>query len=87
MMLYWAPLLLAPIIDLRGHKNYQYNMIMMVKAWPAEQCMTAKKIVKTRPLEPYEGLSSQGMTPSPGAHCGRKHERVGAIVRRALQVG
>ncbi len=65
VMPYCMPSIVAPILDFRGCKNYQYNTIVLIKVQLAKQHKTAKKIAKTWPLELYEIASSQGTTPSP----------------------
>ena len=72
------PSIVAPIMDSRGHRHYQYNSIVLVKVQLAEQCKMAKKITKTLPIELYKVLSSQGTTLSPCMQCIGMHDENGS---------
>ncbi len=73
-MPYHVPSIVAPVMDSRGRRHYQYNTIVLVKVQLAEQCKMAKKIAKTWPLKLYEVPSSQGTTLSPGGCLGKKRD-------------
>ena len=74
-MPYRAPPPIVHITDKHGHRHHQYHTIIQVKAQLVEQRKTAmKKAAKTHPLKIYEIASSQGTTPSPSAHRGKKHD-------------
>ena len=84
-MPYHVPSAFTPVVDSKGCRHYQHNMIVLVKVQLAKQRKTAKMTAKTKLLKIHnEGLRSQGTTPSPSMHCGKKHDwGVGAIMRQA----
>jgi hypothetical protein len=61
-------------IKYKGHRNYQFNTIVLCKVQWAERCKTASVKTKTMVVDMFDVPSSQGTTPSPGAQRGRKRD-------------